>query len=240
LRARTVALDCRPLNGRCDVPLVSGFEDYEDDPDAPYYRSQRRNLTPAQTWAAIAERIPRALLAVDAQTQRGPLRLEVDRLCRWHRGLFAADFHSAGQLRTADVEFAYLDPERGRRARRGTPPDRLTAELTDVCGEFNEAVAELSAVELPDACATAARLYARLLAIHPFEDGNGRVSYVALQAALRSQGVRWVNFAGAVREHDECLGAALVTDRAPDYRPLTALLVARIALAGENDATISS
>jgi fido (protein-threonine AMPylation protein) len=109
-----------------------------------------------------------------------------------------------------------------------------------VCGEFNEAVAEHSAVDLADACATAARLYARLLAIHPFEDGNDRVSYVALQAALRSQGVPWVDFAGAVREHDECLGAALVADRAPDYRPLTALLVARIALAGENDATISS
>ena len=143
-------------------------------------------------------------------------------------------------MRRADVEFAYLGPQRGRRVRRGAPPDRVVAELTAVCGEFNEAVAELSAVDLPDACATAARLYARLLAIHPFEDGNGRVSYVALQAALRSQGVPWVNFAGAVREHDESLGAALVTDRAPDYRPLTALLVARIALAGENDATISS
>jgi hypothetical protein len=34
--------------------------------------------------------------------------------------------------------------------------------------------------------------------------------------------------------------AALVTDREPDYRALTALLVARITLAGENDATISS
>jgi fido (protein-threonine AMPylation protein) len=222
------------------VQLVSGFENYEDDPDAPYYRSQRRNLTPAQTWSAIAERIARALLAVDAETQRGPLQLNVDRLCRWHTGLFASDFHGAGQLREADVEFAYLDPQRGRRVRRGAPPDRVAAELTAVCGEFNEAVAELSAVDLPDACATAARLYARLLAIHPFEDGNGRVSYVALQAALRSQGVPWVNFAGAVREHDESLGAALVTDRAPDYRPLTALLVARIALAGENDATISS
>jgi len=40
-----------------DVRPVSGFERWEDDPDAPYYRSQRRNLTPAQTWSAIAERI---------------------------------------------------------------------------------------------------------------------------------------------------------------------------------------
>lgn len=221
------------------MQLVSGFERWEDDPDAPYYRSQRRNLTPAQTWSAIAERIARALLAVDAETQGGPVHFTVDRLCRWHRSLFAADFHAAGRLRRADVEFAYLDPERGRRARRGAPPDRLAAELKAACGEFNDAVAGLSAVDLPDACATAARLYARLLAIHPFEDGNGRVSYVALQAALRSQGVSWVNFSGVVREHDERLGAGLVTDREPDYRPLTALLVARITSAGENDATIS-
>jgi fido (protein-threonine AMPylation protein) len=84
------------------------------------------------------------------------------------------------------------------------------------------------------------RVYTRACShLHPFEDGNGRVSYVALQAALRSQGVPWVNFAGAVREHDERLGAALVTDREPGYRPLTALLVARITSAGESDATIS-
>jgi len=55
------------------VQLVSGFEDYGDDPDAPYYRSRRRNPTAAQTWSAIAERIARALPAVDAETQRGPL-----------------------------------------------------------------------------------------------------------------------------------------------------------------------
>jgi hypothetical protein len=41
-----------------------------------------------------------------------------------------------------------------------------------------------------------------------------------------------------VREHDERLGAALVADREPDYRLLTALLVARITSAGEDDATI--
>jgi len=221
------------------VQPISGFEGWEDDPDAPYHRSQRRNLTPAETWSAIAERIARALLAVDAVTQRGPVRMTVDRLCRRHGSLFAADFHGAGQLRQTDVEFAYFDPEHGRRARRGAPADRIAAELAVVCGEFNEAVAGLSVVDLPGACATAACVHARLLAIHPFEDGNGRVAYVALQAALRSQGAPWVNFAGAVREHDEHLGAALVTDREPDYRPLTALLVARITSAGEDDATIS-
>jgi len=230
----------RSTSGRCDVPLVTGFEQYSDDPDAPYHRSQRRNLTAAETWSAIAERIARALLAVDIETERGPVRFTIERLCRWHSGLFAADFHGAGQLRRADVEFSYLDPERGRRARRGTPPDRIAVELTTACDEFDGAITELSTVELADACATAARLYARLLAIHPFEDGNGRVSFIALQAALRSQGVRWVNFAGAVREHDERLGAALVTDREPDYRPLTALLVARVTSAGESDATLSS
>jgi fido (protein-threonine AMPylation protein) len=222
------------------VQLISGFERWEDDPDAPYYRSQRRNLTPAETWSAIAERLTRALLAVDSETQRGPVKLTVDRLCRWHRGLFVADFHSAGQLRQADVEFAYLDQQHGRRARRGAPVESIAAELAAVCVEFNEAVTGLSAVDLPDACETAARLYARLLAIHPFEDGNGRVSYVALQVALRSQGVPWVNFAGAVREHDERLGAALVPDREPDYRPLTALLVGRLTSVGDSDATISS
>lgn len=113
--------DCLPHSGRRDVPLVSGFERWEDDPDAPYYRSQRRNLTPAETWSAIAERIARALLAVDAETQGGPAHFTVERLCRWHMGLFAADFLGAGELRRADVEFAYLDPERGRRARRGAP-----------------------------------------------------------------------------------------------------------------------
>ena len=56
--------------------------------------------------------------------------------------------------------------------------------------------------------------------VHPFDDGNGRVAYVALQAAMSSQGLRLVNFAGVRAEHDRSLGAALVAVGEPDYAPL--------------------
>lgn len=39
-------------------------------------------------------------------------------------------------------------------------------------------------LRLIDATRAAARLYAKFLSIHPFEDGNGRVGYVTLSYAL--------------------------------------------------------
>jgi fido (protein-threonine AMPylation protein) len=226
------------------VTVVTGFEGFEDDSESPYYRSQKRALNPVETWTAIHERMVATLGQLRDDARYGPVRIHPDRIVTWHRRLFDADFWMAGSLRTADTEYGYLDPNRGRLRRRGSDPARLRADLQAVCDEYGQRIATAlskdGTVTMREACETAARLYARLLAVHPFDDGNGRVAYVALQAALSSQGLRLVNFAGVRAEHDRSLGAALVTLGEPDYAPLADLLVRRIVESAADAGTISS
>jgi hypothetical protein len=42
------------------------------------------------------------------------VRIDRDRIVTWHGRPIDADFWMAGSLRTADTEYGYLDPIRGR------------------------------------------------------------------------------------------------------------------------------
>jgi len=79
----------------------------------------------------------------------------------------------------------------------------------------------------------AAALYSGILRVHPFVDGNHRVSFVALSAVLWSFGLPNVRFIGAEEmiAHDDALVPALVS--APeDAEPFAQLLAKRIESAG--------
>ena len=75
----------------------------------------------------------------------------------------------------------------------------------------------------------AAKLYARLIGIHPFVDGNGRTGFCVLSHSL----VRCGAIAVALPEDGAhsfhwCLGQGMRKDRAPDYDPLAEWIVERI------------
>jgi hypothetical protein len=86
--------------------------------------------------------------------------------------------------------------------------------------------------QLADALRTAAELYAALLRIHAFEDGNLRAAFPALQGALISLGAAPVHFESAVAEHDEAIGWALRPEATRHtVEPFVELLRARIEAA---------
>jgi fido (protein-threonine AMPylation protein) len=129
-----------------------------------------------------------------------PLRLEPEDLLRWQRATFKSTFpYQAGEIRAGDAWFGVRWRERGelhRRMVKGTDPGLIRDELR---AAFRAYDAELQRREpeqrpLVVALRTAVELYAALLRIHPFEDGNLRAAFPALQGALTSVGAAPVHF----------------------------------------------
>lgn len=102
---------------------------------------------------------------------------------------------------------------------RGVDPRKLRKRVEEICEEFNEArtyliEAEPGSASISDASYAVARLYAKLLRAHPWVDGNLRVAFVALHAALLSLDLPRVMFPDLER-HDDLIGAAFRNDNAP-------------------------
>lgn len=211
----------------------TGFERFHDDPDAPFYRSARRNLSPQATWLAVQDKLRHLVERVHEEAGEGPIRMSVDRIQRWHRFLFAEDFREGGVLRHGPTYYPvrFVDGGRTRQlTAAGSEPGEIEADLEAVCDSFNvhidHAVERGGRVFFEPAVTAAAELYAGILRVHPYADGNARVAYVALQAALRSQGVYAVWF-DDLESHELALGQALRPD-APTCVPLAGLLIERV------------
>lgn len=219
--------------GSFPVPEYTGFETFQDADGAPYYRSERRRLSADDTWAFINQRLHGLMQGVHSRARRGPVPITPDQLRRWHRHLFGEDFMSGGQTRHGDIEYPVSirgADGSGVRRQRGSAPDRIKDDLEAACSAFREHIdavlAQGGEVELMAAAVAATALYAGILRIHPYEDGNGRVAFAALQAALLSQGIYAVWF-DDVDRHDEALGWALRTDIEPDPKPFARLVIER-------------
>lgn len=83
-----------------------------------------------------------------------------------------------------------------------------------VCSSFNrhaEALGNPDTTGILDRTRVVAALYAGILRVHPFADGNHRVSFVALSAALWSLGLPNVEFEDDTETiaHDDVLVPAL-------------------------------
>lgn len=216
-----------------------GFVGFRDEDDAPFFRSAVRPFdSPEATAVEIVKRFSRVVFAVMEEASRRPLRLGLDDLLRWHRATFRSTFpYQAGEIRAGDAWFGVrwrADGELQRRIVKGTDPAAIRDELGAAFGAYN---AERERREpkrrpLADALRTAAELYVSLLRIHPFEDGNLRGTFPALQGALISLGAAPVHFDQAVAEHDQAIGWALRPDaERRTVEPFVELLRARIEAA---------
>lgn len=213
------------------------FERFHDEPDSDYYEAPGRS--PAQTWQEIRTRV--GLAAADAVALALEDRaLTPELLCGWHGRIFQTTFpDDAGRLRSGRGTTTYgyvVGPKDAAVAKtgRGTRPRALPRRLRKICEEFNGATAHLQGAEAPrliDATFPASRLYAKLLSAHPWNDGNRRACYVALQFALVRLGALSVSLPDYA-EQQWHLGRALRTGKGQSYEPLARYLAEEIRAAG--------
>jgi prophage maintenance system killer protein len=119
----------------------------------------------------------------------------------------------------------------------GTAPQAIRRELAAVCASFNrrtDALPDMGVASVLDRTRAAASLYGGILRVHPFVDGNHRVGFVALSAALWSLGLPNVAFGGSQEmiAHDDALVPALLPN-SEDTEPFAQLLAQRIGGASE-------
>jgi fido (protein-threonine AMPylation protein) len=224
-------------------PLAS-FEAFRDHEDSAFY--QAPGLTPQATW----DEIHRSLAAVSAELvvrYESGFRLEVSVLAisEWHREIFVSTFpDDAGRFRSQDrsgewehISFGIeVGTARTARIRRiqGTHPNKIQGRIEDACKDFSafRLLAEKTpeAFQLSDVTFEIARLYTKLLSIHPFVDGNLRATTIALQAALLSMDLALFDFSD-YDLHQSAIATALRSDGRQSYRELGDLMAQIIATA---------
>lgn len=207
---------------------TSGYRDREE---SRFY--QARGLSPEETWQALGDELARVLDDTQRAFWRGSLRMDPERIRWWHGAIFARRFpHDGGRFRLDRAFFGVLMPAGGMRQLEGVAPEAIGGELQAVCSTFNrqaDALGDPDAAAILDQARAVAALYTGILRVHPFADGNHRVSFVALSAALWSFGLPNVRFIGAEEmiAHDDAVVPGLVS--APgDAEPFAQLLARRI------------
>src|SRR5271168_593120 len=169
---------------------------YRDREDSRFY--QARGLSPERTWQALGDELARVLDDAQRAFWRVPLRMDPERVRWWHGAIFARHFpHDGGRFRRDRAFFGVAIPNGGMRQLEGAAPETIRGELQTVCSSFNrhaDALGDPDATAVLDRTLAVADLYAGILRVHPFADGNHRVSFVALSAALWSLGLPNVEF----------------------------------------------
>ncbi len=213
---------------------MSGFEGFRDSPQAPFYRAGARS--PDDTWNDASRRLEKTIESATAAAGHRPIEMTVERVCGWHRGIFLSTFpREAGYIRSdhEPAEFAIpidIDGETVTTPMHGTlPHSEILTRLRGACETYNAKQATLQrrtgALTAVEGATPPAELYAAILEIHPFIDGNLRAAYVALQVGLASLGLPTVRFGHAIDRHDECLGWAMRGDAERTIAPLAELIV---------------
>lgn len=178
---------------------------YRDREDSRFY--QARGLSPEQTWQALSRELARVLIEARTAFWRQPLQIDIERIRWWHGAIFARRFpHDGGRFRKDRAFFGVMAP----RPRGGLPGVQRCRRPT----------------RHPDYGSTrphpsGGALYAGILRVHPFADGNHRTAFVALSTALWSLGMPVVEFVedADMIDHDDALMPALLS-RDGEIEPL--------------------
>lgn len=211
----------------------TSFAGFVEKADSHYH--QARELTPSQTWARVAEELGRASALTTLEGYRDQM-LEVADIELIHRGIFEPVFDdqtlSLRSEKGEDVQFPVVKGTRDDPVvcvRSACGGRRVKENLRKALAVFEHEVAALAARDDEPALADAARipvkLYAKLIGIHPFFDGNGRTAWAVFSYAVQRCGLVEI----AIAPSDEtrwALGQALrQQDRSQSYEPLIDLVV---------------
>lgn len=192
--------------------------------------SRRGRLSHA--WQALSRELARVLADARTAFWRRPLLIDVERIRWWHGAIFARNFpHDGGHFRKDRAFFGVVARDGRMRQIEGSPPEVVSHDLAEVCWTFNAAVERLStsSVGALDRARAVGVLYAGILRVHPFADGNHRTAFVALSSALWSLGMPAVEFGNDddMIDHDDALIPALLS-REHEIEPFARLLAVRI------------
>jgi fido (protein-threonine AMPylation protein) len=209
----------------------ASFAGFEEKPGADYHRAPE--LTAEETWSRVAEELARVSALATLEGYRDGT-FQVADIELIHRGIFEPVFGertlSFRSLRTHGVEFpivtgARTEPHLG--VRRGTGGKQVRQNLGKALKAFERDLKTLKEADRPplhEGARAAIRLYAKVIGIHPFFDGNGRTAWAVLSYALQRCGLIEI----AVPPSDEtrwALGRALRQDGSQSYEPLTDIVV---------------
>jgi hypothetical protein len=189
---------------------------FRDREESRFYHT--RGLSPEETWQALGDELGRVLNDAQQAFWCAPLHVDPERIRWWHGAIFARHFpHDGGRFRRELAYFGVEMPSGGMRQLRGVSPRAIHVELGRICASFNgsaEALRELDSPRIIDCTRAVAALYAGLLRVHPFVDGNHRVGFVALSAGLWSFGLPNVEFDDdeVAIAHDDALVPALLSE----------------------------
>jgi prophage maintenance system killer protein len=225
------------------------FPTFQDDPSSHYYRA--RDRSPEETWDAITVEVARVTAIAAAKAERGAKRregalLDPSDFQAMHQAIFEPVFGDrtlAMRQYEEQAEYGIVLGPRDKPVHRrqdGISGRALSYRLKALANDLNEAIrARDSAVargirrRTITTTTAAAQGFGRLLANHPWYDGNGRTAFVLLNFALVRMGLLMV----AIRETQDfhwCLGKAMHRGHR-DVAPLATYLRDLIA-ASENGA----
>lgn len=211
---------------------------YRDREDSRFY--QARSLSPEQTWQTLSRELARVLRDARTALWRRPLLIDAERIRWWHGAIFARTFpHDGGHFSNDRAFFGVMARDGRMRQIEGSPPEMVRHDLAQVCQAFNSVAHQLGTptVGALDRARAVGALYAGILRVHPFADGNHRTAFVALSGALWSLGMPAVEFAEDedMIDHDDALIPALLSSKG-EIEPFARLLVSRIERASTPNA----
>jgi len=205
----------------------TSFAGFEEKEESDYHEAP--GLSPAETWARVAEELGRvsALTMLEGYRDR---RLEVADIELIHRGIFEPVFGEQTlrfrSLRKHGVQFPIVMGTKEsphQTVRRGTGGKQVRQNLGKALKGFERDVEAMEAVDRPllrDGARAAVRLYAKVIGIHPFFDGNGRTGWAVFSYALQRCGLVEVAIPPS-SETRWALGRALRQDGSQSYEPIT-------------------
>jgi fido (protein-threonine AMPylation protein) len=191
---------------------------------------QAPGLTPAETMDRIHEELRRvtALIAIDAGQDR---RLVAEDARLIHQAVFEPVFgEQTLPMRwvghpgvTYPVWKAGQDGKPESHTQSGNAPRQLRGRLRKAFDQLDQEVVALQAQEggatLLEAVLPAAKIYAEIVALHPWEDGNGRTAWLVMTHTLIRSGLLAVATQPTM-EARLALGHAITRRRARDPLPL--------------------
>lgn len=181
-----------------------------NDPDRNYYQHEQERLT--RNLFALTQRV--------WQIDRD-IEYSVELICSWHAELFVDVRGHAGVYRSKDFGEHYLTFGPNRSPERADVPRLLTEHVITAKKIFDQ----LHALEhtrnpldfVRDVIEGSLYIHADFIRIHPFRDGNGRISRLILNYHLLKYNLLALSIASPKQEYIACLNKFFETR---DMEPL--------------------